>query len=377
LRTITLEEHFASPGWLAGPGRDFIERLRNTGALGLRILEQLQDVGDTRIAAMDAAGIDMQVLSLNSPGVEQADVAEQVAIARESNDFLVEVVKKYPKRFAGFAALPIAAPEQAADELDRRVRQQGFKGTLINGHSRGRYLDDQFFWPILERAEALNVPIYLHPTVPPKPVVEVLYGGFAPAVSGMFAAAGWGWHIETGVHVIRMILGGVFDRYPKLQVVIGHLGEAVPFMLPRLNRNLPMQMTKLARPLAAYLRENVYYTFSGFNFPASFSTCCSRSASTGSCSRSTTPTDRWRRRACFWTRFPSPPPTGSASRTATGSGFSTCRRLVIPTLWPCRQCRTRDHSRRFCLLQPSPLQPAADSRKRAQSSYSADTSLLV
>jgi uncharacterized protein len=164
LRTITLEEHFASPGWVAGPGRGSVERLRNTGPRGLRILEQVQDVGDGRIAEMDAAGIDVQVLSLNSPGVEQADVEEQVAIAHESNDFLVDVVKKNPKRFAAFAALPVAAPEQAADELDRRVRQQGFKGTLINGHSRGRYLDDKFFWPILERAEALNVPIYLHPT---------------------------------------------------------------------------------------------------------------------------------------------------------------------------------------------------------------------
>jgi predicted TIM-barrel fold metal-dependent hydrolase len=270
LRTITLEEHFGSPAWFAGPGRDSIERLRKRGGPGLRIVEQLQDVGDTRIAAMDAAGIDVQVLSLNSPGVEQADVAEQVAVARESNDFLADVVTRNPKRFAAFAALPVAAPQQAADELERRVRQQSFKGTLINGHSRGRYLDDQFFWPILERAEALNVPIYLHPTVPPEPVAEALYGGFSPAVSGMFASAGWGWHIETGVHLIRMILGGVFDRYPKLQVVIGHLGEAVPFMLPRLNRNLPQQMTKLDRPLAAYLRENVYYTFAGFNFPATF-----------------------------------------------------------------------------------------------------------
>jgi predicted TIM-barrel fold metal-dependent hydrolase len=269
-RTVTLEEHFASPGWIAGPGRGFIERLRTTGAPGARILAQLQDVGDTRIAAMDAAGIDMQVLSLNSPGIEQADVEEQVAIARESNDFLADVVKNNPKRFAGFAALPVAAPEQAAAELDVRVRQQGFKGTLINGHSRGRYLDDKFFWPILERAEALNVPIYLHPTVPAKPVADVLYGGFSPAVSGMFASAGWGWHIETGVHLVRMILGGVFDRYPKLQVVIGHLGEGVPFMLPRLNRNLPVEMTKLDRPVAAYLRENVYYTFAGFNFPATF-----------------------------------------------------------------------------------------------------------
>jgi hypothetical protein len=270
LRTITLEEHFASPGWFAGPGKAFTERLHTMGARGAKILAQLQDVGDGRIAEMDAAGIDVQVLSLNSPGVEQADVAEQIAVARESNDFLVDVVNKNPKRFAAFAALPVAAPEQAADELDRRVRQQGFKGTLINGHSRGRYLDDKFFWPILERAEALSVPIYLHPTVPAKPVADVLYGGFSPAVSGMFEAAGWGWHIETGVHLIRMVLGGVFDRYPKLQVVIGHLGEAVPFMLERLNRNMPMGLTKLDRPLAAYLRENVHYTFAGFNFTATF-----------------------------------------------------------------------------------------------------------
>jgi uncharacterized protein len=270
LRTITLEEHFASPGFVAGPGREFMERLRNMGARGTKIMGQLQDVGDGRIAEMDAAGIDMQVLSLNAPGVEQADVEEQVAIARESNDFLAEVVKKNPKRFAGFACLPIAAPDKAAEELDRRVRQQGFKGTLINGHTRGRYLDDKLFWPILERAEALDVPIYLHPTVPPKPVVDALYGGFSAPVSTVFASAGWGWHIETGVHLIRMILGGVFDRYPKLQVVIGHLGEAVPFMLPRLNRTLPVEMTKLARPLGAYLRENVHYTFAGFNFPATF-----------------------------------------------------------------------------------------------------------
>jgi uncharacterized protein len=270
LRTITLEEHFTSPGFLAGPGREFMERIRNAGPRGATIMQQLADVGDGRIAEMDAAGIDVQVLSLNAPGVEQADVQEQIAVARESNDFIADAVKKNPKRFAAFAALPVAAPDQAAEELDRRVEQQGFKGTLINGHTRGRYLDDKFFSPILERAEALNVPIYLHPTIPPKPVVDALYGGFSPPVSAVFAAAGWGWHIETGVHLIRMILGGVFDRYPKLQVVVGHLGEAVPFMLPRMNRNFPPEMTKLARPFAAYLQENVHYTFGGFNFPTTF-----------------------------------------------------------------------------------------------------------
>ena len=270
MRTITLEEHFISPGFLAGPGKDFAAQLRGRGPRGVRICEQLQDIGDKRIAEMDAAGIDVQVLSLNSPGVEQAEAAEQLSIAVESNDFLAEAVKKYPSRFAAFAALATAAPDKAAEELDRRVRQQGFKGTLINGHTRGRYLDDKFFWPILERAEALNVPIYLHPTVPPQAVVEASFGGFSPSVTGMLASAGWGWHIETGVHLIRMILGGVFDRYPKLQVVIGHLGEGIPFMLPRLDKNLPKEMTKLERPFGAYLRENVHYTFGGFNFAATF-----------------------------------------------------------------------------------------------------------
>jgi len=270
MRTITLEEHFVSPGFLAGPGKDFSEQLRNRGPRGARIYEQLQDIGDKRIAEMDAAGIDMQVLSLNAPGVEQAEAADQLSIAVESNDFLAEAVKKNPRRFAAFAALATAVPDKAAEELDRRVRQQGFKGTLINGHTRGRYLDDKFFSPILERAEALNVPIYLHPTVPPKAVVEASFGGFSPSVTAMFAGAGWGWHIETAVHLIRMILGGVFDRHPRLQVVIGHLGEGIPFMLPRLDKNLPKEVTKLDRPLGAYLRENVHYTFGGFNFPATF-----------------------------------------------------------------------------------------------------------
>jgi predicted TIM-barrel fold metal-dependent hydrolase len=268
MRTITVEEHFISPGFLANPGREFTERVRH--GHGARIFAQLQEVGAKRIAEMDAAGIDMQVLSLNSPGVEQLDPAEAVSVAREANDFLADVVKSNPTRFAGLAALPIQAPKQAAEELERRIRQQGFKGVIVNGHVRGRYLDEKFFWPMLERAEALSAPIYLHPTLPPKPVVDAVYGGLLPPVSAMFAGPAWGWHVETAVHLIRMILGGVFDRYPKLQVVIGHLGEAIPFMLPRLDKNLPPEMTKLNRRMGDYLRENVHYTFGGFNFPATF-----------------------------------------------------------------------------------------------------------
>lgn len=269
MRTITLEEHFVTPGFLDGPGREFKEHSQRAGARAAKLFAQLADVGDKRLAEMDAAGIDMQVLSLQYPGTEQLEAADALSIAREANDFLAAVTKQHPTRFAGLAALPTAAPDKAAEELERRVRQ-GFKGAIINGHHRGRYLDDKFFSPILERAEALAVPIYLHPTRPPQPVIEASYGGFAPDVSYMFAGPAWGWHIETAVHVIRVILGGVFDRYPKLQVVIGHLGEGLPFMLPRLDRSLPPAMTKLQRSLGDYLRQNVHYTFAGFNFPATF-----------------------------------------------------------------------------------------------------------
>lgn len=270
MRTITVEEHFVSPGFISGPGKQFMENLQQSGPHGAKLFEALCEVGEKRIALMDAAGIDVQVMSLNSPGIEQADAADAVAIARESNDFLAEAVKKHPTRFAGLAAVPTSAPDKAVEELERTVRRLGFKGVNINGHHRGRYLDDKFFWPILECAESLNVPIYLHPAIPPQAVVEASYGGLSPQVTRMLSGAGWGWHIETAVHLIRIILGGAFDRYPKLQVVIGHLGEGIPFMLPRLNKNLPTGLTKLQRPFSEYLRENVHYTFGGFNFPATF-----------------------------------------------------------------------------------------------------------
>jgi predicted TIM-barrel fold metal-dependent hydrolase len=270
MRTITLEEHFAPPGFLDSAGRQLRDNIAKTGARGAKILEQLGEVGEKRIAEMDAAGIDMQVLSINAPGTEQLDAAGAVILARGANDFLAGAVKRHPSRFAGLAALPTAAPEAAAGELERCVRTHGFCGALINGHVRGRYLDDQFFWPIFERAEALNVPIYMHPTRPPQAVVDAQYSGFSPEVSWVFATSGWGWHIETAIHVIRLILGGVFDRYPKLQIVVGHLSEGLSFMLPRLDRNLQPPLTKLQRTLGEYLRQNVHYTFGGFNFPATF-----------------------------------------------------------------------------------------------------------
>jgi predicted TIM-barrel fold metal-dependent hydrolase len=273
MRTITLEEHYATPAFLDGPGRQMRDRARSGQAPPgfAQIVERLCDLGDHRIADMDSAGIDMQVLSLVSPGTEQLDVADATAVAREANDRLADAVRQNPNRLAGFASLPTAAPDAAADELERLVRDHGFKGAQINGHIRDRYLDDEFFWSILERAEALQVPVYLHPAQPLEPVIKALYtGNFSQEVTNMLANAGWGWHIETAIHVLRLILSGAFDRYPKLQLIIGHMGEALPFMLQRIDHGLPTRLTKLNRPVSAYLRENVSYTFSGFNYVPTF-----------------------------------------------------------------------------------------------------------
>jgi predicted TIM-barrel fold metal-dependent hydrolase len=220
-----------------------------------------------RAAGIDAFGDQVRMLEL--------DPAEAAALAREANDHLAGAVRRHPSRFAGFAALPTAAPDTAADELERTVADHGFKGALVNGHSRGRYLDDEFFWPILERAGALGVPLYLHPTPPPQPVIEAAYtGNFASGVAFGLATAAWGWHIDTATHVLRLVLSRAFDRYPGLQLVIGHMGETLPFMLPRIelamSHPIMSQVTKLDRPVGAYFRDNLHYTFSGFNWTPTF-----------------------------------------------------------------------------------------------------------
>jgi predicted TIM-barrel fold metal-dependent hydrolase len=239
MRVITLEEHFATPLFLDGPGQDLKKAALKFEGRAMKLIEPLCDIGDKRIGAMDAAGIDFQMLSLTSPGTEQLDAGDALALARDTNDAVAEAVKKHPKRFGGFAALPTMMPDKAAAELEQRVRSGAFKGAVINGHVRGRYLDDKFFWPILECAEALNAPIHIHPTKPPQPVFDAYYAGFSPLVSDMFGSPGWGWHIETAVHVIRLVLGGAFDRFPKLQLVIGHLGEGLMSLFPRLDNMTP------------------------------------------------------------------------------------------------------------------------------------------
>lgn len=255
MRIIAVEEHYL----LAGP------RLESQPA---QIRERLCDLDQVRIAGMDAAGIDLQVLSLQAPGAQAWPASEAASQAREENDRLADAVKRHPDRFAAFAALPTADPEAAAGELERTVRQLGFKGGMVNGHTGGRFLDDQRFWPILAAAESLDVPIYIHPAPPPAAVFDAYYAGFAPEVSAGLSTGGWGWHIETGLHLLRLIMAGALDRFPRLQVIVGHLGEALPFMLARTSRRLPREVTALQRSVDEYVRQNVHFSISGFNsFP--------------------------------------------------------------------------------------------------------------
>jgi uncharacterized protein len=212
------------------------------------------DIGEGRIAAMDAAGIDVQILS-NVPGAEAVEVPLAVELATQANDAVAAAVTQHPGRFLGFATLPMGDPKAAAAELERTVRDQGFVGALINGHVNGRFLDDEFFWPVFESAETLGVPIYLHPTLPPQPVIDAYYKGFSPGVSALLSIAGAGWHIDTAIHCLRLILGGVFDRFPRLQLIVGHHFEALSWMAWRA---FPVSESGLKRTIKEYFRENFY-----------------------------------------------------------------------------------------------------------------------
>jgi predicted TIM-barrel fold metal-dependent hydrolase len=219
----------------------------------------IYDLGEGRMAGMDAAGIDVAVLSYATPSVERLEPSLARDLARQANDTLAAAISKFPDRLLGFATLPMLDPAAAARELERTVRELGFVGAMINGHVNGRYLDDKFFWPVFECAEALRVPIYLHIQVPPKPVVDAYYSGFAPEVSAFLSIAGSGWHIDNGVHCLRLILGGVFDRFPSLQIIVGHHLEILSWTTWRADYGFPPKKNGgLKRSIKEYMRENFY-----------------------------------------------------------------------------------------------------------------------
>jgi predicted TIM-barrel fold metal-dependent hydrolase len=265
MRTIAIEEHFLADGFREVMKRD--ARSQGGGSNAAFVAEQqakLADLGSTRLKDMDAGGIDLQVISHTASGIVPLPGGEGVRLAREANDQLAAAAVAHPDRFAGFATLPMTDPEAAADELERAVRSLGFKGAMINGTTHGRFLDDRSFLPILERAVALSVPIYVHPGVPPAAVREAYYSGFDPTVNFSLSTAGWGWHSEVGIHALRLILAGVFDRLPTLQIIIGHMGEMIPFMLVRINDVLTPVAKHLQRTVPEYFLQNFYITTSGF-----------------------------------------------------------------------------------------------------------------
>ncbi|MFJ9590900.1 amidohydrolase family protein [Streptomyces acidicola] len=269
MKVIALEEHFTTRAMLeANADHPLLTMLRSAGApeqgaVGGEMMLRLTDLGEHRLAVMDSAGIDVQVLSQATPGPEELPAAKAVHLAAHANDVIAEAIAAHPSRFAGFAALPMRDPVAAAKELDRTVQQLGFVGTMINSHVGGRYLDEPFFWPLFEAAEALDVPIYLHPNRPPQPVVDSCYSGFSPIVTETLATTAWGWHIDTGLHALRLIIGGVFDRFPGLQIIIGHLGEGLTSMLWRADSTLN-RVAGLPKPVRDYFSEHFSITISGF-----------------------------------------------------------------------------------------------------------------
>jgi predicted TIM-barrel fold metal-dependent hydrolase len=262
VRTIALEEHFWTAALAAPPGTGPV------ASWGPQVAGRLRDLGSGRLAAMDAAGIDLQVISHVAPGAQGLPGPEALARAREANYLLAAAVQAHPGRFAGFATLPTADPDAAAAELDRAIAQLGFAGALVNSTlgSNNAFLDDVRFEPLLDRFERLAAPLYLHPAPPSAALRDALYAGLPPAVAGRLATGAWGWHAEAGLHVLRMIATGVFDRHPGLRLIIGHCGEMIPFMLDRIDAML--RVDTMALTPSEYFARNVWVTTSGlFSIP--------------------------------------------------------------------------------------------------------------
>ena len=256
IRKIVLEEHFSTPA-MSAYAKDVVSTI--DADFMAYVKPRLMDMEQMRLEDMDQNGIDMCVLSVTSPGVQlEPDTAKAVKVASEINDLLAAQIQKYPARYAGFAHLPMQDAKAAADELERCVKQLGMRGALINGHTNGEYLDDPKFWPVWERAEALEVPLYLHPA--DAPVAPKNEAGYSE-----MAGPGWAWGSETAGHVLRILYGGVFDRFPKSTLVLGHMGETLPFMLWRLDSRYKMlkHTNDVQLMPSEYIQRNVMVTTAG------------------------------------------------------------------------------------------------------------------
>lgn len=263
MKIVALEEHFVIPevleAWKLLPPQfqDLAQKSASEGDGGRR----LHDMEAERLAQMAEAGIDIQVLSLTAPGVQNLDPSNATSLQTLANDVLAEAILRHPDRFQGFATLATPAPKAAALELERAVTKLGFNGAMLHGRTRDHNLDHPDFLPIFEAADHLRAPLYIHPQSPPPAVRESYYGGFIEELDSLFARPGIGWHYETGVQIIRMMLAGVFDRFPNLQIIAGHWGEVILFYLDRID--LLGHAAKLPRLPSEYFRDHVMVTPSG------------------------------------------------------------------------------------------------------------------
>ena len=269
MKIVAIEEHFATDDmlrrWSRLPARDRDDSLGLFPADG-DVNRRLGDLSDDRITLMDRSGVDVQVLSLTTPGTQNLVVEDAYDAARRANDFVAEVVRSRPDRFQAFATLPTPAPLAAARSSSRAVEVLGCKGAMMFGRTRDRNADDDDFLAVYEAAAALRVPIYLHPQIPSHAVRQAYYSGLGGDLDLYLATGGIGWHYETGIQLLRMVLSGVFDRFPDLQMVLGHWGEVVLFYLERVDL-LSQAAKRLQRPVADYFRRNVSVTPSGVFSP--------------------------------------------------------------------------------------------------------------
>jgi predicted TIM-barrel fold metal-dependent hydrolase len=270
MRVVALEEHFTIPALMHRIDPQAIARRGFPPGFGAALEKQLADIGARRVADMDKAGITMHVLSITGQGADLVEGREGIALASDMNDTLASAVKAHPDRLGGFAHLPMASPEAAADELERTVRDHGFCGALINGLTDDRFLDDAVFEPILRRAEQLDVPIYVHPNLPPASVRKAYYEGLPGHAGFTLSIADWGWHSEVAIHVLRLALSGALDRHPRLKLIIGHMGEGLPAMLARCDQVFARDVGHLRRSLSKTIVDQVYVTTSGLFTQAPF-----------------------------------------------------------------------------------------------------------
>jgi len=269
MRVVALEEHFTLPSVVSKYVKPEATAKRGHYK-GRRVapgkaspMELLPEIGERRFKSLDDAGITVQVLSNSGPGPDLVPGPDGVAMTREINDYLAGVVTKHPKRFAGFAALPMAAPDACADELRRAVKDLKLVGAMIHGTCENRFLDHPSYDGLLAAAVELDVPIYIHPNVPAPAIQELYYSGLPEGADRVIGTAGWGWHSEVAIHILRMLLAGTFDKYPKLKMIIGHMGEMLPVMLTRLDEVSVADVTHLKRKPSATIIEQVWITTSG------------------------------------------------------------------------------------------------------------------